>query len=189
MKAINWNNVEPAKEVSFDRPTPGGYVCRIVLAEDFEDKEYVKCLLDIAEGKHAGRGVAMENSMNVTWGYYPIWRSYKESAQGFFRAFLNDLEKCNPHFTVAGFRNTAEELRGLYIGIILRDEEYLDKNNEKKVRTVVSRTLPVDDVRSGNYKVPGLKPLSKDDEKKVVSGDTGYVPFSDPETANIDVPF
>ena len=31
MKAINWNNVEPAKEVSFDRPTPGGYVCRIVL--------------------------------------------------------------------------------------------------------------------------------------------------------------
>ena len=187
MKATNWNNVAPAEEKSYDRPSAGGYVCRIVNVEDNEEKEYVQMLLDICEGKYAGRGEAMESSMGVTWGYYTAWRSYKDSAQGFFRAFLDTLEASNSRFVVKKFSNDANEFRGLIVGVILRDEEYVNKNGEKKVRTAVYKMIPADDIRAGNYKVPGLKPLSKEDEAKVITT-TSYVPFSD-TNASVVVPF
>lgn len=189
---VNWNDIKPEK-LNFEQPTAGGYVCRIVMAEDVEEKEYIKFLLDISEGKFAGRGLAYENSTGNPWQYYKLYRSYKVIAQKYFRAFLDDLEESNGNFTVKGFKNTAEELRGLTVGAILRDEEYLGTDRDtgalvKKTRLIVHTTCSADAIRKGAYKVPGVKKLSEEDEKKLASGASDYVPFSN-ATEDVNVPF
>lgn len=189
---VNWNDIKPEK-MNFEQPTAGGYVCRVILAEDVEEKEYLKLTLDISEGKFAGRGMAYENSTGNPWQYYIMYRSYKESARNFFRAFLDDLEESNNNFTVKGFKNTAEELRGLTIGVILRDEEYLGTDKEtgalvKRTRLRVHTTCSANAIRKGAYKVPNVKPLSDEDKKKLESGASDYVPFSN-ATEDVNVPF
>lgn len=193
MKAINWNNIEPERQ-NFEQPTAGGYVFRVVATEDVEEKEYIKLTLDIAEGKFAGRGEAYEIATGNAWQYYILYRSYKDSAQKFFRAFLDDLEESNDYFSVKNYKSTAEELRGLIVGGILREEEYLGTDKDtgalvKKTRLRVHTTCSVSAIRKGAYKVPNVKPLSDEDKKKLESGASDYVPFSNSATEDVNVPF
>lgn len=189
---VNWSEIKPEK-MNFEQPTAGGYIFRIVAAEDVEEKEYVKLLLDISEGKFAGRGLAYENSTGNPWQYYVLYRSYRDSAKNYFRAFLDDLEESNNNFTVKGFKNKAEEFRGLTVGGILREEEYLGTDKDtgayvKKTRLRIHTTCSADAIRKGAYRVPNLKPLSDEDKQKLESGASDYTPFSN-ATSSVDVPF
>lgn len=178
MDAINWNDVE-AQENEFENPTASGYVMKIVNAVDVPEKKYVLVTLDICEGKFSGRGADIEKRLGKDWGYYKSYRSYKESAKGFFRAFLDALEKSNKRFSIADFKNQPSNLIGLTIGVVLGEEEYVGKDEngspKKKTRLVVAKTLSADDVRVGKYKVPALKMLSESDKLKLQES---YVPFS-----------
>lgn len=108
MKKLNWGNVEAASE-GYAAPPAGGYVLAICAVEDHADKQYLKIYCDIA-------GVADKANEQFV-GYYgqrkersgdkiPLFsfiRSYKDSALGFFKAFLVALEKSGN----AGFWQTA----------------------------------------------------------------------------------
>ncbi len=152
MKNIDWTSVEAVE--SFKKIEAGGYVCGITAVEDHEDKEYLKLEFDIIEGDLKGYYRDLYDRKGF-WGGSFI-RSYKESARGFFKKFLNAVEASNPNYR---FDNNEKKLRGKTIGLVLGYEEYVGNNGEVKERTYVADILSLDDIRAGNFVVPKFKAL------------------------------
>ncbi len=153
MRNIDWANVEAVE--SFRKLEAGGYVCGITSAEDNEQKEYLKLEFDIAEGDFKGYYRDLYDRKGF-WGGSFI-KSYKESARGFFKKFLNAVEASNPNYR---FDNNEKKLRGKTVGLVLGYEEYVSNAGEVKERIYVSDILPLDDIKAGNYIVPKLKKLA-----------------------------
>lgn len=158
MRKINWGAVEEAKD--FERLGSGGYVCKIVSVTDNPQKEYLKVLMDVAEGDFKDYGANSEKRNNNDWSYIRMFRSYKESAYGFFKAFLSALEKSNPNFKADAFDGDERKLVGLLLGVVLGYEEYQKNDGTLNVRTYVSKLITPDQVRKHDYKVPDLKKLN-----------------------------
>ena len=152
MRNIDWNAVEAVAE--FEQIVPGGYVAMIVDAADEPSKEYIKMDLDIMEGKFAG----YYNNLFDTKGFWGLnmYRSYKASALGFFKAFKNCVEASNPGYV---FNNDEKTLKGKVVGIVLGEEEYIKNDGSLNTRIYVAATKPVDDIKAGKFKVPALKKL------------------------------
>lgn len=161
MEKIDWNSVEATTPGEFDRPQADGYVMKIVAAVNDPQKQYLRLMLDIAEGDYKDIGHHTEIRTNQTWGYYILYRSYKEKARGMFKGFLMALEASNPSFKIATWNNDEKSFEGLLVGVVLGDEEY--ETQARKIVTVQRpvRVLPVDDIRNGNFKVPALKKLER----------------------------
>ena len=159
MRKVNWDAVEEAG--NYPRPVPGGYLARITVVEDVEDKEYLRINWDFCEGDLNGNN----RDTAQKFGFWPMSfiRSYKESALGFFKVFKNCLEKSNPGYTFDEFR--LADMRGKYIGIVLGEEEYISNKGEVKTKLVVVTTKTIQDIRDGNFTVPAKKLLA---EKKPV---------------------
>ena len=158
MRKINWGAVEEAKE--FERLGSGGYVCRIVKVIDNPAKEYLQVFMDVTEGAFKDFGAEAEKRNNNDWSYIRMFRSYKEKAQGMFKAFLSALEKSNPNFKADTFDGDENKLVGLFIGIVLGFEEYIKNDGTVGVRTYVRSMTTPDKIRKHDYKVPDLKKLT-----------------------------
>ena len=117
MKNINWNSVPDPVELP--RLAPGGYVCKITVAVDVPEKEFLKLEYDIAEGEHKGHWDALYKA-KAFWGG-TFYRSYKEKAQSMFKGFLTAVKESNPGFV---FENDEKRLEGKLIGLVLAEEEY-----------------------------------------------------------------
>lgn len=156
MKNIDWNNIEAAE--SFKRIEAGGYICSITAVEDVPEKEYLKLEFDIIDGSFKGYYRDLYDRKGF-WGGNFI-RSYKESARGFFKKFLNAVEASNPNYK---FNNDEKTLRGKALGLVLGYEEYLSNAGEVKERIFVADILPIADISMKNYTVPKLKKLQSDD--------------------------
>ena len=160
MKRINWGTVEEAKE--FERLGSGGYVCKIVSITDNPQKEYLKVVMDVAEGGFKNFGANAEKRNGNDWSYIRMFRSYKEKALGMFKAFLSALEKSNPNFNADAFDGDENKLIGLLIGIVLGFEEYVKNDGTVGVRTYVKTVTTVEKIRTKDFKVPDLKKLPAD---------------------------
>lgn len=162
MRKVNWSKVEEASE-GYAAPPAGGYILAICAVEDHPDKEYLKIYCDIA-------GVA-EKANEQFIGYYgqrkersggkiPLFsfiRSYKESAQGFFKAFLVALEKSgNADFAADRFNGDEQQFNGMVIGAVLRQEEYL-YNDKLRLRLSVDRCCSVERIQKGDFDIPETK--------------------------------
>lgn len=152
MKNIDWTNVEAVE--NFKKIEAGGYICGITAVEDVEQKEYLKLEFDIIEGDLKGYYRDLYDRKGF-WGGSFI-RSYKESARGFFKKFLNAVEASNPNYK---FDNNEKTLRGKVVGLVLGYEEYISNNGEVKERVYVADILSIDDVKAKNFTVPKLKKL------------------------------
>lgn len=151
MKHYDWKNVEAKTSGGdFDRPDPGAYIARIVSVEDVEDKEYLAIQWDFADGEYKGDNQATFDRL----GFWPILlvRSYKESALGFFKAFINHLEASNPGFTFDDHNLAA--LRRKLIGVVIGEEGYQKKNGKHGTRLYVAATKSIQDIQTGNYRIP-----------------------------------
>lgn len=153
MKNIDWSAVQ---EASDGRLTPGGYICGIVTAEDFPDKEYLRIEFDIAEGDQKNYFLQMRKRMNLeTWPYDGSFiKSYKEKARPFFKAFVTSLELSNRGYR---FNNDENTLPRKLFGAVLAEEEYLGNDGKIKTRLYVHQIRSVAAIREGNYTVPDLK--------------------------------
>lgn len=183
MKKVNWNEIEEAG--NYPRPVPGGYVGRIVLVQDEEEKEYIRINWDFAGGDLKGNN----KDTAQKFGFWPLSfiKSYKETALGFFKTFKNHLEASNPGYQFDEMNLAA--MHGKYIGVVLGEEEYRStKDGKVKDRMVVVTTKTVRDIQEGNFTVPSKKPL-KDAPAPVYdspSSDTfdpfgnGPMPWDDP---------
>lgn len=152
MKNIDWNNVEAVE--GFKRIEAGGYICGITAVEDVESKEYLKLEFDIIDGEFKGYYRDLYDRKGF-WGGTFI-RSYKESARGFFKKFLNAVEASNPNYK---FCNDEKTLRGKSVGLMLGYEEYISNNGDVKERIYVADILPISDITMNNYIVPKLKKI------------------------------
>ena len=185
MRVKNWNIIEESKPSTMLEP--GGYVCRITAVEDVPSKEYLWIIYDVAEGPQAG--IYRDMGVADDWKHR-FTRSYKESAEGMFKAFLNRLEESNSGrgggraFSVANWqtRSNEQEFVGLEIGLVFGKELYTSDKGEDKERTVVSYVCAAQDIRNNDFKVPAVK----DKRESVPSAPAGA------QSSNLndeDVPF
>ena len=153
MKDINLEQVEEFKD--FDSPV-GGFVCGILDVEDLEDKECLKITYDIAEGDF--KNFYSKRKKEMKWDCPALYRSYKEGvALKFFKGYITALEKSNKNYK---FSSNEQTMKLKKIGLVLAEEEYINKKGEKKVRTYVASVHSIDAIRDGDFKVPELKTLA-----------------------------
>lgn len=168
---------------SRERLKPGGYVVRITAVKDNEKKECLELLFDITEGPAAG--YYSDAFFDDKPYAHRLFRSYKEAALGMFKRFTEAVDASNgTDFSGQVEKGLKEEqLVGKTLGIVLAEEEYLTNRGEISKRLYDSVDLPVDKVRTGDYKVPGLKKYApKDEPAQAVSSEPELIP--DP-----DIPF
>lgn len=150
----NWAETKPA---GASLP-PGGYVAYLIRVDDEYGKEYLKFEFDIAEGDYR-RYYSDRQAKNPDWNWGGVLiRSYKESASGFFRTFLEQLEASNPgQFKADAFNNDERMLLKKYIGVILGEEEYQKQDGSIGKRVRVADTCAIEDIRAKKFTVPELK--------------------------------
>lgn len=149
---VDLSNVQAAGE--YDNLRPGGYICAIIKVENDPVKEYIKIYYDIAEGKYKNYWTNAEKGMGFWGGIF--YRSYKDSALPFFKAFTEAVEHSNSRYQWDG---DEKGLECKYIGLVLGEEEYKNKNGEIKTRLYVHRIKAVEDIRCGDFKFPPMKKL------------------------------
>lgn len=155
MKKIDWEQVEEAKD--FKKVPAGGYVVSIEDVEDVVDKEYLIIYYDIAEGEFKGHYRQLAEAKDFWAG--KLYRSYKDSAKGFFKSFLVAVKKSNAGFV---FNNDEKELKGKLLGLVLGEEEYLANDGTIKQRLYVVKNCSVESIKNNKYEVPPLKKLVQD---------------------------
>lgn len=175
MKLKHWEMIEESKPST--QLDPGAYVCRIVDVNDVPEKEYLWIVYDVAEGQQSGCYANM--GRDEAWKHR-FTRSYKETAEGMFKAFLNRLEESNRgRFSVSAWSQTCDErqLVGLEVGLLFQKEQYTNDKGDDKERTVVVGVVASQDVRNGDYKLPEPKDRRTKVESPSVPDYDANIPF------------
>ena len=175
MKAINnWNDIQAAG--SNERPGAGGYVCIIRKVTDDPTKEQLRIEYDIAEGPF--KNYAADTAERSGWWPLDTVKSYKAKALPFFKAFIEAVEQTNSGYSWAWKEQT---LVGKGVGIVLREEEYYNKNDQLKTRLKPYEFMPVARIRGGDFTVPERKtaepPAQSGGFTELTEAETGELPF------------
>lgn len=159
MKPIsNWNEIQENNN-SYKKLTTGGKVCAIKNVTDYPDKQYLRIEYDIVRGEEKGYFTKMyENDTreNKRWRGVLI-RSYKDTALSMFKGFTTSIEKSN-----RGYKWNWDEqsLVRKYFGAVFAEEEYINNNGGKSVRTYIAQVHSVETIEKGEFMVPEIKRLS-----------------------------
>lgn len=153
-KINNWEKVKASDD--FERLPAGGYVCTIIHVDDEPSKEYLHIEYDIAEGDHKNHWT--ETSERFGWWGGDFYRSYKDSAVGMFKGFMNAVEESNP-----GFKWEWDEtaLEGKAIGVVLGEEEYIKNDGSVGTRLKVRSIKAAQDIRDKKFRIPKVKKLEE----------------------------
>lgn len=170
----------------------GGYVCRVLKAEETESKTgkpMLKVAFDIDEGNFAGyfsdmfKGwkASSDDPQSVKWPFtgtkWILFYNNEGATNRDFKAFCKSLEDSgtkvwiNDTFDVNG-------LKGAKLGIIFRREEH-EYMNARSWRTVPIAFRSVKTVEGGNFTIPEDKPLPE----------RSYELTDDFSAAEEDIPF
>lgn len=152
MKAIDLSRVESA-EVRRQLPA-GGYVCGITRVEDVPAREYLLVEFDIAEGEHKNH-YRQQQEQRGFWGG-KLYKSYKEKALPFFKAFVTAVERSNAGYV---WDNDEQSLKRKLVGLVLAEEEYRKTDGRVGVRLYAAQVTDADRIRCGDYTVPPCKRL------------------------------
>ena len=179
MQIMNWSAIE--ESTPFAKLPAGAYVVRIVEVEDVPSKQYLNVVYDIKEGPFAGF-YSDDFGKRNPWSHRFV-RSYKESAQGMFKAFRARLEESTRGFSIVQWQARSDEhqLVGLELGIVLQTEYYTNNQGEDKERLNVVGVYASQDIRNGDYKMPESKDTRQVD---VYNG-----PASTPAPCSDPIPF
>lgn len=155
---VNWGTVEASSDGGFTKLPAGPYVAKIVSATDFESKEYVEVVFDIAEGEHAGY-YSDDWGKNHPYAHH-FFMSYKDSALGMTKGRLEAIQASNPGFDpfAAWDAGRLDMFANRLVGINLQEEEY-EYNGDVKTRLNVCQVVPAQDVRDGKVKTRDIKKL------------------------------
>lgn len=178
----------------FEKLPAGGYVCKIVAAEDCpvgfnprepEKGDYTKIVYDIAEGQYKGYysdDWGQKNTFAHT--YYASYNTKgmddkrKKKKLGMYKGFLAAIDESNG----TNFAPQAEtgfdekQLVGKLVGIVIGYEEYESDRGEVKESAKASYVCSVDRIRKGEYKVPELKKLEVVQQSNPLAG---FTPLND----------
>ena len=177
-----YNDAKPSGD--FERLPAGGYIIKItgVKDEDAPDKQYLKIIYDIAEGPEAGRYKNEEPKNDFRHSFI---RSYKESALGMLKTFINAVDETNGtklgDTIEKGFDEQA--LVGKRLGAVFGYEEYEANDCNIKERLYLKSCTTAEKIIAGDYKVPELKKL-KAEKRSAGAIPEGFTPLGD-----ADLPF
>ena len=186
MRAINnFENVQ-ATTGEFNKPTAGGYCIEILAVKDVPMNEqtgkgdYLKIDYDICNGEFAGYYTKQNERFGGDW-FANFIRSYKESAAGMFKHFINCVEESN-----AGYNWSWDEqsLVRKYVGVVLGEEEYEKKDGSVGTKLVVKDIKTVEQIKNGDFKIPAIKKVERR-ENVQESSTQGFVQLEDVS----DLPF
>lgn len=146
----------------FVRLPAGGYVARITAVEyKNEDKPYLLCTFDIAEGEY-------KDYYNDDWGkehpYAHQFRQYNTpKSAGAFKGFLRNIDLSNGTDFVKTTEETKsldeQKLVGKQVGLVIGYKERATDRGEVREVSYVDKYRTVDGIRAGRYKVPELVKL------------------------------
>lgn len=168
MKIKNWEIIE--ESTPGEKLPAGGYVATIVNVEDVPSKEYLWIVYDIKEGEHAGH-YSDDFGKKNEWAHR-FTRSYKDTAEGMFKAFINRVEESNRGFKWDG--KDEKQFIGKEVGIVLQVEKYTNDKGEDKERLTVRSVYAAQDIRNGAFKLP--EPI---DKREVVDAAPSADTYSD----------
>lgn len=158
MKSFDWNSIKASTDEFTPLPA-GPYVARITDAVDYEQREYVEVIYDIAEGPHAGY-------YSDSWGKahpyaHHFFMSYKDSAAGMLAGRLDSIERSNAGFDAHAAWNAGrlDMFVGRIVGINLQEEEYEGSDGEIRTRLNVCSVVDAERVRKGEVKARPKKTL------------------------------
>jgi len=173
MKIKNWEIIE--ESTPGEKLPAGGYVATIVNVEDVPSKEYLWIVYDIKEGEHAGH-YSDDFGKNNAWAHR-FTRSYKDSAEGMFKAFVNRVEESNRGFKWDG--RDERQFVGKELGVVLQKRMYTNEKGDDKEALEVRSVYASQDIRNGDFKVPD----PRDVREKLTVAESGA------STSYEDVPF
>jgi hypothetical protein len=194
MRALgkNYKDAE-ASTGDFEKLPAGGYICRIITADDCpvgfnrnapEKGDYTKIVYDIAEGQYKGY-------YSDDWGQkntfaHTYYASYSDSNLGRYKGFLKAIDESNgTNFEAKGEQGFDEKLLvGKTIGIVIGYEEYENNRGEIKESAKAAFVCSVDRIRKGDFKIPELKKLAGSTKPAPDAVPTGFSPLGDE-----DLPF
>ena len=179
MQRIENYDAIQATSGEFMKPQAGGYVCKIVDAEDVPldaatgKGDYIRINYDISEGQFAGFYKDQFDKWGGSWSATFV-RSYKEKARGMFKHFTNCVEASN-----ANYKWDFDELSliGKDVGLVLGEEEYRNAAGEAKTKLVVKFVKTVDEIRNGDFKVPEIQKLAEEPKMEFKPIDDDSIPF------------
>lgn len=142
MEAIKgWEEVKASGD--YERLPNGAYICTIINAEDNKDGQYLNIEFDITAGDKEYLQFASNAYKNLSFWILSMVRSYKESAHGMLKRFVNDVEKSNDGYTWNWDESTLE---GKDIGCVICTEHYWKNNGDEGLRYKVKNTFPIDEI-------------------------------------------
>lgn len=159
MKKLDLSNVREAG--TFETVPAGAYICVITKVEDFQKDEKLRITYDIADGEYAGHYERTRNAKGWDW-YGRYTKSYKTSAQSFFKRFCTSVSRSNGNYVFdAGTINADEKtLVGKKIGLVLQEEEYYSNSGDKRTRLIVDHEFSISKI--GEQKTPAPKLLPEE---------------------------
>lgn len=152
----NWNEIEANEVVENVKVVPGIYHAQIKKVEDVEEKEYLKIYFDFVDGELKGEAARQEKAFGSYPNQFIIYKSYKETATKFFKAFITAIEKSNKNYV---WNWNEQSLVGKYFVAVFGEEEYLTQENEVKVSCKCVEQRSIEAEKKGEIKVPELKKL------------------------------
>lgn len=157
---------------------PGAYICKIINVKDFPNNEYLQIDFEFVDGEFKNICTDFYKKENK-WPYFgTTYRSYKDSAVRFFKAFITAIEKSNQNWVWQWDEN---KLKDCYFVAVFGEEEYLNDKKEIKISTKLQEIRSVEALNNNEIKIPPLKKLSINHDNNIVEPIT--------EISDDDVPF
>ena len=158
------NGIADVEEAGgFKRPEAGGYVCRITYVEDRPEQEYLYIEYDFAEGEFKDYFRDLNDKKGFWIGNFV--KSYKKKAWPFFKGFCTAVTESNKGFTFDADEYADERtLKNKLIGLVLGEKDYIKGDGSIGSCLYVDKTLSVDRIRKGDFKVPEYKHLDDGDQ-------------------------
>jgi hypothetical protein len=157
-KPDNWGSIEPQTTGEFSRPSAGAYVFGILKDEHTTSKnknEMIVLSLDIAEGEFKGHYKNLSEHFKSD-NLLKHYRVVSEQSMPYFKGDIKAIEESNKGYE---YNFSEGSLRGKLVGGMLREEEYINKNGEKKTILKIMFLCSVEKARSGKLTTPDIKRL------------------------------
>lgn len=178
MKKINdteWRNVRPSSD--FTPLEPGGYVARIISAEDVTDRSFLKISFDITEGDYTDYFRERFYRFGGNWpNSGMLYRSYKQSALSMFKRFINCIEQSNPGFL---WEWREDALAGTAFGVVIAEDSYTDGQGIMRQTLKAKEVYTIEQIHKGDFRVPTQKKAIEPHEAftELTDEDESALPF------------
>lgn len=177
------NDYDSVALSNFKELPPGGYICRILKAEERKtstDKPMLVVALDICEGEHSNffmnlfkeRKKNSETPLRVKYpnngmAYLVVLNSEGQTRKQ-FKSFITSVEESGGH--VVWGDNFCKSLEGATVGVLFGREEYEGNDGKNHWSTKPFFFRSVEKIESGDWTVPEDRPLPE----MVGYGASGY---------------